>query len=236
MMNSLLDFRTLLCSIAIIYEDKEFTARELSKSLMEGFSRIYSPKIYRYLLRVRPKLISNDLRRLYSMGLLKRRRVKRQCKTNSGKVCFRGYEYKYSISSQGWKYIGYLYFGKQEEDFKKAFDIIIMMKYIRYIRKKVPEDMQDIAWELHKLYFSGRKGYRRFLTSKAAFWDKFLEKAWEYTEKKRKIEKLKKEIEELKKENERLKNLLKDVLKKLKRYWEKGDLIALGILIDSFPT
>jgi len=40
------------------------------------------------------KMISNDLGRLYAMGFLKRRRIKWECRTKSGKTCYRPYEYK----------------------------------------------------------------------------------------------------------------------------------------------
>ena len=51
------------------------------------------------LSKVSTKTISNELRRLYLMGFLKRERIKRECETKSGKTCFRGYEYVYSISN-----------------------------------------------------------------------------------------------------------------------------------------
>jgi hypothetical protein len=54
------------------------------------------------------KRLSNDLARLYKMSFLKRRRVKRQVTTNSGKVCNRGYCYEYQISKQGFSYLSYL--------------------------------------------------------------------------------------------------------------------------------
>lgn len=54
------------------------------------------------------KLISNDLNRLYRMGFLTRRRVKREVQTRVGKSCNRGYKYLYNISKQGKSYTAYL--------------------------------------------------------------------------------------------------------------------------------
>ena len=44
------------------------------------------------LSKVSTKSISNEHRRLYVMGFLKRERIKRECETKSGKTCSRGYE------------------------------------------------------------------------------------------------------------------------------------------------
>ena len=50
------------------------------------------------------------------MGFLKRERIKRECETKSGKTCFRGYEYVYTISSQGWKYLDFLKSPERQDD------------------------------------------------------------------------------------------------------------------------
>jgi len=41
------------------------------------------------LSKVSTKSISNELRRFYVMGFLKRERIKRECKTKSGKTCYK---------------------------------------------------------------------------------------------------------------------------------------------------
>ena len=127
---NLLDFRKLLCLIADIFGDREFTAKELSNIMLKSVSDLAKypllfPRFLPFLQRFRTKLISNDLRRLYAMGFLKRRRVKRLCRTKSGKTCFRGYEYRYSISSQGWKYLRYLMEG-ETVNVKKLEDLIVL--------------------------------------------------------------------------------------------------------------
>jgi hypothetical protein len=63
---------------------KEFTARELSDAIRKTTELVAGlrPELSTfYSRRTSVKMISNDLRRLYAMGFLKRRRVKREVKT-----------------------------------------------------------------------------------------------------------------------------------------------------------
>ena len=198
---NLLDFRSLLCMIADIFGEGEFTARELNDIVLKAMNDFAKyPLLYLQLLpffqRFRTKLISNDLRRLYAMGFLKRKRVKRVCRTKSGKVCFRGYEYKYSISSQGWKYLRYL---REGEAVNLKLEDIIALKAII----KLPEDKQDLAWNLYKVYIRGGKGFNRFSTSKSAVWDKLVDLMWKEI-RDEKVKKLTRRVEELEKKNREL--------------------------------
>ena len=70
-------------------------------------------------LDLKKKLVSNDLRRLYRMGFLKRKRVKRSCIGRRGFVN-RGFQYVYSFSRRGLSYVGWLEKGKVVEDFAIA--------------------------------------------------------------------------------------------------------------------
>jgi len=65
------------------------------------------------------KLVSNDLRRLYRMSFLKRRRVKRSCIGRRGFIN-RGFQYTYSFSRHGLSYVEWLERGKVVEDFVVA--------------------------------------------------------------------------------------------------------------------
>jgi hypothetical protein len=94
-------------------------------------------------MRFGMKMISNDLRRLYTMGLLRRRRVKRECRTRSGKTCFRGYEYKYVISHRGWRYLNYLADPEAQRRAENMDFDDFMIKV--YIDKKVPEEKKELA-------------------------------------------------------------------------------------------
>jgi len=180
MMNlTILDFRKLLTLIYAHFGTGEFTSRELSDRLREVIAPDFikpvlmsHPSFPRIYLRFGRKLISNDLRRLYAMGFLKKRKVKRKCKTKGGKTCYRGYEYKYSLSSQGLKYLAYMARGgEEEEELEGLEDLIVKIM----IEKRAPEEARDLLWEFYQTQIKERKGFRRFSTSTRAFWDKVLE-------------------------------------------------------------
>ena len=85
-------------------------------------------------LDLKKKLASNDLRRLYRMGFLKRKRVKRSCIGRRGFIN-RGFQYMYSFSKHGLSYVEWLEKGKVVEDFAVAdlrSDAIL----------RLPEDMK----------------------------------------------------------------------------------------------
>lgn len=100
----LLDFRFLLIFIAWAHGDGEFDSRTLAEELraLLWLAIMRRPEIED---RIRPKLISNDLRRLYSMGFLRRRKVKRECQNKRGKKYNCGYKYMYQINNQGQSYV-----------------------------------------------------------------------------------------------------------------------------------
>ena len=70
-------------------------------------------------LVLKKKLVSNDLRRLYRMGFLKRKRVKRSCIGRRGFIN-RGFQYTYSFSRHGLSYVDWLEKGKLVEDIAVA--------------------------------------------------------------------------------------------------------------------
>jgi len=100
------------------------------------------------LSEVSTKLISNELRRLYVMGFLKRKRIKRECETKSGKTCFRGYEYVYTISRQGWKYLEFL--NNPERQDNEFFVSSAYSMALDSITKKFPEDEWWLRWDVYK--------------------------------------------------------------------------------------
>jgi hypothetical protein len=97
---------------------------------------------------VSTKSISNELRRLYQMGFLKRKRIKRECTTSRGKTCFRGYEYVYSLSSQGRKYLGYLTNPERQatELYVSSAELLFLNKIIR----ECPKERWWLAWNVYK--------------------------------------------------------------------------------------
>jgi len=154
------------------------------------------------------------------MGFLKRTLVKRQCETSQGKKCFRGREYKYSISKHGWSYLRYLnektdWLQRRLEERYWLADILIR----RYLDSNVPEERRGYewnSWELDKLtQLSKRKGYRRFPMRKD-----YLEYRADMTEKDDLVRKLKKELEGEVEEKEKL-------AKQVEKYGaEAGDMEA----------
>lgn len=52
--------------------------------------------------------MSRDLDRLYKMGFLGAKRIKRQVSTRKGNKCHRGYKYMYHVTVQGKRYYNYL--------------------------------------------------------------------------------------------------------------------------------
>lgn len=98
----LLGFRILLKFLTWAFGRGEFTVRDVYSRvqpylpLMALSMLVLALRIY---LRFSMNSVSNDLGRLYHMHFLSRRRVKRLIRAGSEKLCFRGYEYKYFISS-----------------------------------------------------------------------------------------------------------------------------------------
>ena len=80
----------------------EYTNIEIIKHL-EATGFVHSPARVRAIV----KQASNQLARTHHMGLLKRRRVKRICCSETGKQFFRGFKYLNSISRQGQDYGSY---------------------------------------------------------------------------------------------------------------------------------
>ena len=147
------------------------------------------------------------------MGFLQRRRVKRKCKTKGGKICYRGYEYKYSLSSQGLKYLAYMARGgEEEEELEGLEDLIVKIM----IEKEAPEEARDALWEFYQTQLKEKKGFRRFSTSQMAFWDKVLEHVTEVL-RDRTIKSLEERVKVLEEKN---KELVEEI-KKLE--WEKAE-------------
>ena len=82
------------------------------------------------------KRASNDLRRLWRMGFLRRTSVKCSCLTRGGKFCIKGFEYRYHLSSQGMGYVKWLQGGKITEDIAYAELTSEVLSYL-------PEELKD---------------------------------------------------------------------------------------------
>jgi len=82
------------------------------------------------------KRASNDLRRLWRMGFLRRTSMKRSCLARGGKLCHKGFEYRYYLSSQGVDYVKWLQGGKMAEDFAHEALISEALSHL-------PEELKD---------------------------------------------------------------------------------------------
>jgi hypothetical protein len=82
------------------------------------------------------KHASNDLRRLWRMGFLTSSRRRRACLTPEGRLCNRGFEYKYTLSSQGTKYVKWLKEWKAVEDLCYAKLTLEVLSYL-------PDELRD---------------------------------------------------------------------------------------------
>lgn len=162
------------------YRDKEFDSPTVAKDLAAEFPYLAVKG------RVSPKLVSNDLRRLYMMGFLRRRKVKRECWNRQGKRYNCGYKYMYQINNQGWRYIEFL---RKSMEAKKNYDISReLIKELPHEAKaarlgfekrlavkllenkqllKAKEILKNVNEEIDNQFHS--KGYRRFKLSRILF-------------------------------------------------------------------
>lgn len=100
-----MQFRDCLIILNNSFSDREFDSKILSEFIRKYLQRYgYAHLIEKFSI----KRISSDLDRLHRMGFLAARRVKRQVMTKTGIRCNKGYNYMYSITSQGRQYYNYL--------------------------------------------------------------------------------------------------------------------------------
>jgi hypothetical protein len=142
-------FRQVLRLLESNFGEQGFKARD-AQSVIQRSIRDSGNFIEDQTMRstVSTKSISNELRRLYQMGFLKRKRIKRECTTNRGKTCYRGYEYVYSLSSQGRKYLGYL--TNQERQTTELRVSLADRLILEDITKKLPNDRWWLEWDIYR--------------------------------------------------------------------------------------
>jgi len=119
-----LDFRSLLLGL-----------KQMGSGL-DGLSGGLESHAVSSHFRMPVKRASNDLRRLWRMGFLRRTSVKRSCLTRGGRLCIKGFEYRYYLSSQGMGYVKWLQGGKITEDIAYAELTSEVLSYL-------PEELKD---------------------------------------------------------------------------------------------
>jgi len=181
----LIDFKFLLAFLALQYGEEEFDNRTVAEDLQALLLPII--KDPRLQDRLRPKLISNDLRRLYMMGFLRRKKVDRECENKHGKRYKCGYKYMYRINRQGWRYLKNLL---REYNAKKYLHLRILetirdineertaaligiqeLSALKLFEEGRIEDSKYILENVHESIdkkFSGQ-GYRRFTLKRILF-------------------------------------------------------------------
>jgi chromosome segregation ATPase len=100
----------------------------------------------------------------------------------------------------------YLEKGGEEEWLEALEDLLVKI----IIEKNSPEELQDIFWEFYQTQVKERKGFRRFSTSKMAFWERFVEKIAIALRDER--------IKSLEEENEELRRKLKELEERNAKY------------------
>lgn len=222
----LLDFRFLLAFLAWRYGSEEFDTQTVAKDLKTLlYGVIDDPKLEE---RLRPKLISNDLRRLYTMGFLRRRKVDRECVNKHGKRYNCGYKYMYQINNQGWKYLKILLKNAKSEDDLLQFLKKTMKEAIQKARiarlgfeKLMALELFENGriWDAKQILenvnedidrrFRG-KGYRRFRLNRLLFEERV--RCWMI------IAELQRELVALREELEAKERQLRELKRELKRY------------------
>lgn len=123
-----MNFKELLSTLADKFGNDEFTSNDAYYLINHNISS--------------PKVMSNRLAKLYFMGFLKRKRVKRDVIASNGKECKKGYCYLYSISSQGWKYLNYIANKSKVKPKDENLKVGDFNSYNNY------NPVNDISWEI----------------------------------------------------------------------------------------
>jgi hypothetical protein len=98
------------------------------------------------------KRVSNQLGRLYRMGLVKRKRTKRKLSSKNGKIFNRGFCYSYSLSKQGQAYLEYKKtstpLSKANNELKRILSIASNpegIPYVVQVRETLPRPIKDMS-------------------------------------------------------------------------------------------
>jgi len=176
-----MEFRKLLPWLAVLSQGREFTARDVSKRMP----------------MLSTKTASNELARLYRMGFLRRRKVKRVCTTRSGARCYRGYEYRYAISIQGLRYLHWM--GTRKDD-STAKSERIANEIVDALRKHSSPARQLAASQiLDEVFSSSNKRFPMLKRLTEIRLTQMLDGLDEDERRDKRIQRLEKEVEDLQK-------------------------------------
>ena len=144
-----MEFKTLLQLLEKSFGTANFDTKAAAVALTSGINQTTAPNLLtQELSRSLLKTYSNDLNRLYRMRFLKRKRVKRQVITRTGKRCNRGVAYVFSIGRQGHSYCKWLRTDPQSRSARskgKFIDRIL----IESLRNRLPVDEAPFAEKIY---------------------------------------------------------------------------------------
>lgn len=181
-----MDFRNALRLVETSFGSSEFQTKNMIepfqiKSALDGKPERYDIKrTYRHIDR------------LYRMGFLKKKRVKRKVMLNTGQSRYRGYEHLYSLSNGGKKYLAYLKHGDVNKRPATLFDHF-ELRQIEEFQRSLPDDKKDHARERYRLLFPSRRSpsiEQRFPSNKST------DLVWALKQLRRENEKLKEQLSE----------------------------------------
>jgi DNA-binding MarR family transcriptional regulator len=116
------------------------------------------------LLRKSVKEVSNDLRRLYRMGFLRRKRTKRFCLSRKGEPCYKGREYIYSFSEQGRRYMVWM---KDQRPIEDLAQIKLGEEILSYLPEELRNKLLAVVAVRSSYRYSGPNRHFRLIDNEA---------------------------------------------------------------------
>jgi hypothetical protein len=95
--------------------------------------------------------------RLYRMGFLRKKRVKRRVMLSTGQTRYRGFEHFYSLSNRGKKYLNYLDNPDAEKKSLLSFRDVADAMQIQYLENLLPERMKGQAARIYRDIFPPKR-------------------------------------------------------------------------------
>ncbi len=135
---------------------------EISQRLLDLLERRGDTEAYNlFSSQFSIKRVSGDLDRLFRMGFLGRKRVKRIIYPKGSLPFVRGFAYDYYISKQGWQYLDYLANPRKEQT--DPIDDLLHRAVARDLHAKTPKLVVDFMEEmLFQARFQNKGRHNRF--------------------------------------------------------------------------
>lgn len=149
MVRRTLDFRIDLATLYKEFNSSKFDTLSAALVLLTEDSRDVSVKTKKY--------VSGKLDSLYRMRFLNRKREKRLVTTKTGRKCYRGYKYTYSVSEQGRKYLDYLDNFAQNHHQQPGNRLLpgnlIDQALISHLETRLPQPLKPTSGKFYRMLF-----------------------------------------------------------------------------------